>query len=237
MDEKIYTINIRKAIAKVPRWEKSKRSVAAVKNYLKKHMKSDEVRIGKSITEEIWKGGNQNPPKSIRIHAILTEDEDKGKMIIQSIVLDETGKRNKLKNSFLKLKMIIDKEAELTLKLTWCIYDFFGKIITQGGDTFKGQTYHTIPKTYALYQNYPNPFNPVTNIKYDLPIQSDVKLIVYDLLGRKVRTLVNRHQLPGQKIADWGALDDHGHKVASGLYIYKLIAGKYVKSRKMLLMK
>lgn len=80
MDERIYTINIRKAISKAPRWEKSKRSVAVVKNFLKRHMKGDEVKIGKSITEEIWKRGNQNPPKSIRIHAILTEDE-KGKII------------------------------------------------------------------------------------------------------------------------------------------------------------
>ena len=54
MDERIYTINIRKAIAKAPRWEKSKRSVAVVKNFLKRHMKGDDVKIGKSITEEIW---------------------------------------------------------------------------------------------------------------------------------------------------------------------------------------
>jgi len=94
-----------------------------------------------------------------------------------------------------------------------------------------------LPKNFALYQNYPNPFNPVTKIKYDLPTKSDVKLIIYDLLGRKVRILVNRSQLPGQKIAIWDALDDHGFKVASGLYIYKIVAGDYVKSRKMLLMK
>ena len=81
MDERIYTINIRKAISKAPRWEKSKRGIAVVKSFLKRHMKGDEVKIGKSITEEIWKKGNQNPPKSIRIHAILTEDEDKGKVV------------------------------------------------------------------------------------------------------------------------------------------------------------
>jgi len=94
-----------------------------------------------------------------------------------------------------------------------------------------------IPKHFALYQNYPNPFNPITKIKYDLPEKSDVKLIIYNLLGRKVRALVNKSQLPGQKIAVWDALNDQGYKVASGMYIYKLIAGDYVKSRKMLLMK
>lgn len=86
MDEKIYTINIRRAISKVPKWEKSKKSVAVVKNFLKRHMKGDEVKIGKSITEEIWKRGNQNPPKSVRIHAILTEDEDKRKIIKAELV-------------------------------------------------------------------------------------------------------------------------------------------------------
>ena len=57
------------------------------------------------------------------------------------------------------------------------------------------------------------------------------------MLGRKVRTLVNTNQTPGQKIAIWDALDDQGLKVASGLYVYKLKASDYIKSRKMLLMK
>lgn len=81
MDERIYTINIRNAISKVPKWEKSKRGMAVVRNFLERHMKSDEVKIGKSITEEIWKRGNENPPKSIRIHTILTEDEDGNKIV------------------------------------------------------------------------------------------------------------------------------------------------------------
>jgi len=81
MEEKIYTINLRNAVSGKPRWEKSKRSVAVVRNFLKRHMKGDAVKIGKSITEEIWKGGNQIPPKDVRIHAILTEDEDEKKII------------------------------------------------------------------------------------------------------------------------------------------------------------
>ncbi len=81
MDERIYTINIRNAIAEVPKWEKSKRGVAVVRNFLERHMKGDEVKIGKSITEEIWKRGNENPPKSVRIHTILTEDEDGNKIV------------------------------------------------------------------------------------------------------------------------------------------------------------
>ena len=81
MEEKIFTINLRKRISKAAKWEKSKKSVYVVKNFLKRHMKGDIVKIGKSISEEIWKGGSQNPPKNIRIHAILTEDEDEKKVI------------------------------------------------------------------------------------------------------------------------------------------------------------
>ena len=85
MPERIYTINLRKATLKAPRWEKSKRSVAFVREFLKRHMKGDEIRIGKSITEEIWKSGNQNPPAKIRIHTVDREEEDK-KVIIAELL-------------------------------------------------------------------------------------------------------------------------------------------------------
>lgn len=84
MVERIYTINLRKATLNTPRWKKSKRSVAVVREFLKKHMKTDEVKIGKSITEKIWQSGNQNPPNKIRIRVVETEEgegEDKKKVI------------------------------------------------------------------------------------------------------------------------------------------------------------
>jgi len=113
MDERIYTINIRKAISKAPRWEKSKRGMAVVKSFLKRHMKGDEVKIGKSITEEIWKRGNQNPPKSIRIHAILTEDEDKGKVVkaeLLGVPFPEEKEKKKEKKKEEKPKEEVKKE-------------------------------------------------------------------------------------------------------------------------------
>ena len=112
MDEKIYTINIRKDISKAPRWEKSKRSVIAVKNFLKRHMKGDDVKIGKSITEEIWKRGNQTPPKSIRIHAVLTEGEE-GKIIkaeLLGVPFPEEKEKKKEKKKEEKAKEEVKKE-------------------------------------------------------------------------------------------------------------------------------
>jgi len=84
MTERIFTINLRKAILNAPRWKKSKRSVAVVREFLKKHMKTDEIKIGKSITEKIWKSGNQNPPNKIRIRVVETEEgegEEKRKVV------------------------------------------------------------------------------------------------------------------------------------------------------------
>ncbi len=84
MEEKIFTINIRKSLANAPRWEKSKKGVGIVRNFLKRNMKCDEIKIGKTITEEIWKRGNQHPPSKIRIKAIETEEgegEEKKKVI------------------------------------------------------------------------------------------------------------------------------------------------------------
>ena len=117
MEEKIYTINIRKAISKAPEWEKSKKSVFFVKNFLKKHMKGDEVRIGKSITEKIWEKGSHKPPKKIRIHAILSEEGEGAdkKRIIKAELLGipfsvEKEKKKKEKKKEEKPKEEVKKE-------------------------------------------------------------------------------------------------------------------------------
>lgn len=89
-----------------------------------------------------------------------------------------------------------------------------------------------LPTEYTLYQNYPNPFNPTTTIKYDLPNTSDVSLIIYDILGRKVKELVNTKQQAGRYEIQFNASN-----LASGVYIYQLIADKYFSSKKMILLK
>ena len=93
-----------------------------------------------------------------------------------------------------------------------------------------------IPSDLSLYQNYPNPFNPETRISYDLPQAGAVTLTVYNSLGNAVRQLVSGHQGAGRHKVTWDARDDAGRKVASGIYIYKLQAGKKIVTRKMLLL-
>ncbi len=93
------------------------------------------------------------------------------------------------------------------------------------------------PSQIALAQNYPNPFNPETVINYQLSISTRVELSIYDLLGKKVRTLVDEHQTAGERSVKWDGKNSRGVTASSGIYIYRLKAGGQVVSRKMLLMK
>jgi len=94
-----------------------------------------------------------------------------------------------------------------------------------------------IPIKYSLSQAYPNPFNPVTTLRYDLPEQATVNIIIYDMLGREVRTLVNTTQDAGFKSVIWNATNDYGKPVSAGVYLYQIQAGEFVQTRKMVLLK
>ena len=88
------------------------------------------------------------------------------------------------------------------------------------------------PTKYKLYQNDPNPFNPVTMIAFDIPKGSNVKLAVYDLIGREVNTLVNQYLNAGTHSVSFS-----GGNLASGIYFYRIEAGDFVSAKKMLLVK
>jgi hypothetical protein len=94
-----------------------------------------------------------------------------------------------------------------------------------------------IPQEFSLSQNYPNPFNPETEISYALPRDCYVKLAIYNIAGQKVNTLVDEHQSAGYKTIYWNGRDDQGKKIASGIYFYKLQAGDFCQSKKMMLIK
>ena len=81
-----------------------------------------------------------------------------------------------------------------------------------------------MPTNFKLSQNYPNPFNPTTTIEYSIPVYSEVSVKVYSLLGQTIATLVEQEQSAGKYSLNWGATDDSGKKVASGIYFYRLTA-------------
>lgn len=94
-----------------------------------------------------------------------------------------------------------------------------------------------LPKKFALNQNYPNPFNPSTLISFDLPSPSSVNLEVYNLLGQSVATLVHEEMRAGTHTVLWNAHDATGRELSSGIYFYKLIAGNFVETKKMVYLK
>ncbi|MCI0449332.1 MAG: T9SS type A sorting domain-containing protein [Chlorobi bacterium] len=109
-------------------------------------------------------------------------------------------------------------------------YDILSLII---GEEIKNKIMNSsVPFSFKLYQNYPNPFNPVSRIKYDIPKHSLVKIVIYDLLGREVKTLINELKEPGFYEASFD-----GANLASGVYIYRIQAGTFVDSKKMVLIK
>jgi hypothetical protein len=89
-----------------------------------------------------------------------------------------------------------------------------------------------IPRSFKLYENYPNPFNPTTTINYDVPKNIFVKLVVYDISGKKVETLVNKNLQAGEHKAVW-----NGSNYTSGVYFARIEAGSYTHTIKMLMVK
>ena len=94
-----------------------------------------------------------------------------------------------------------------------------------------------IPGEFALYNNYPNPFNPTTVLDYDIPENSFVNITVYDMMGRRVKTLVNANQSAGFKSVVWDATNIVGQPVAAGVYIYTIVAGDFRQTKKMAFIK
>ena len=103
---------------------------------------------------------------------------------------------------------------------------YYGDIVSIRDDAFG------ILPSYLLGQNHPNPFNPRTTIEYSLPQSGNVSLLIYDLLGKEVERLVNKHQGSGYHSVTWDASE-----VPSGIYFYRLQAGDFVQTRKMVLLK
>jgi hypothetical protein len=94
------------------------------------------------------------------------------------------------------------------------------------------------PTSYALQQNYPNPFNPSTTITYQLPSdQSRVQIVIFNLLGQTVRTLVDEQKNAGVYKAVWDGKNDGGIPVGSGIYLYRMTSERFVQSKKLLLLK
>ena len=93
------------------------------------------------------------------------------------------------------------------------------------------------PHKLFLSQNYPNPFNPSTTLSYELPNDSHVRIIIYDMLGRKIKSLINTEQSAGYHSLRWDATNDIGEVISAGMYIYTIQAGEFRDTKKMILLR
>ncbi|UCG93988.1 MAG: T9SS type A sorting domain-containing protein, partial [Candidatus Aerophobus sp.] len=94
-----------------------------------------------------------------------------------------------------------------------------------------------LPMEFSVSQNYPNPFNPTCVIAYALPTDCQVKLSIYNILGQKVKVLVDEYQNAGYRSVTWDGKDDQGQEVSTGVYFYRVQAGNFMQSKKMVLTK
>ncbi len=127
----------------------------------------------------------------------------------------------------------------ITIQLASIVITPSGRILVGGSYVFRSRTTTTsttespsLPEKFSLMQNYPNPFNPTTNIRFKISDLGFVSLIVFDVLGRELRTLVNEVKTPGEYSVSFDASD-----LGSGVYFYRLRAGEFVETRKLVLMK
>ena len=94
-----------------------------------------------------------------------------------------------------------------------------------------------LPTKVKLNQNYPNPFNPITKIIYEMPSDGFVKVSIIDMMGRKVKTLVESSQVSGMRSVTWNATDNNDQPVSAGVYLYKIQTRGITKTRKMVFLK
>ena len=94
-----------------------------------------------------------------------------------------------------------------------------------------------IPSVFALHQNYPNPFNPVTEIQFDVPLESQVQLTIYNIMGQEVTTLTNSIMQAGFHSVRWDGTNGLGEQVSTGLYFYRLSSPVFTSTKKMIMVK
>jgi hypothetical protein len=119
------------------------------------------------------------------------------------------------------------------------VVDDRGKVMKaiQGTTGISDQSTQDSPKTFTLFPNYPNPFNPDTYIEYALPTDCQVTLVIYNILGQRIRTLINSHQTAGFKSVRWDGKDNSGNQVSAGVYFYSIKTDNFIQTKKMLLLK
>ena len=99
------------------------------------------------------------------------------------------------------------------------------------------EEYNNLPGRHTLFSAYPNPFNPTTNIQYYLASNESINIVIYDVLGKKVKSFIKNNHDAGYGSFIWDATDERGQPVSAGMYIYSIQAGEFIHARKIILLK
>jgi hypothetical protein len=166
-------------------------------------------------------------------------DERNGGTLFNTIILDNQTKKQS--NELLRLRLNYLYNNAATMHIKWRIHDTKGILISSGKSRMDLNGYSKTPDQYALYQNYPNPFNASTIIRYQLPVYAQVKMEIYNILGKRVATLINVQQEAGYHQKLWNVIEPF-NALASGVYFIKLEARgndgtSFIKSQKLIVLK
>jgi hypothetical protein len=185
------------------------------------HLSVNYPRESKTIT----------PPAEINSSEIIQlayHPEEQGQLIVEKAFLKKDG----VKNASFNIASLNRENA--IIEINYVAYDDSNRVIGRGT---KILDIIAIPDEFALHQNYPNPFNPTTMINYDMPENGKIKMVIYDLMGREVTTLINNEQNAGYHNILWNGLNQGGRAVSAGIYFCRLSGNNYNQTIKMLLLK
>ncbi|MFL3052157.1 MAG: LamG-like jellyroll fold domain-containing protein [Candidatus Neomarinimicrobiota bacterium] len=222
----------------------------------------DNSQAGKLATKALAKIGEDivithenerlmiNPPKDVHGAEIiinypvsdikiLPRDQDSGSNLGTSLSKIDTLSGQILSHILTKGKDIsfnldFNIRDAVTIQIS---YEFINADNNIVGSGYIAHKLVPIPTEFALKQNYPNPFNPNTTINYDLPKDAFVNIVIYDILGREIKSLVNQNQPAGYHSQVWNSKDKQGREVGAGIYFYQIQSQGNIKTRKMVLLK
>ena len=200
-------------------------------NFSTVYPENNEAGIGTQITFSWNRSSDPDPLDRIHYQVIYATNWDDSSTYIYSDAVEDT---------FLTIEL--EDNSQYFWKVLASDLDNFS--IGSNDDQYSSFTVGTllidselIPVNFALHQNYPNPFNPSTQIKFDLPKDIMVSLTIFDLMGRKIKSLVNSVRPAGFQSVSWDATNDYGERVSAGIYIYTIQAEDYRATKKMILLK
>ncbi|MAI86787.1 MAG: hypothetical protein CMF99_06465 [Candidatus Marinimicrobia bacterium] len=142
-----------------------------------------------------------------------------------------------IRGEFIDLRMLSYEFVILEVNGASCEFGLDNIYWSGGGEILKIPNINVPANNFTLKDNYPNPFNPLTTISYELLTDGIVNIVIYDLIGKKIKTLISGFQTAGSKNVNWNTTNNQGQPVSAGVYFYSMEAGDFRQTKKMILLK